>query len=315
MIIQGSLTVGNIVEFMIYVAYLIWPVAALGYTTNRFQKSLASWYRVKEVLDYPIEIHKKIKNKYISLGDIEFKNVWFKYPDTDEYIIKNLSLKIKAGSKTAIVGRTGSGKTTLIQLIPRLFDATKGRILIDGTDIREIKVKDLRNSIGFVPQGTFLFSDTIGQNISFGIENATKQHIEKVAELAMVKENILQFKNKFKTILGERGITLSGGQKQRTAIARALIKSPKILIFDDSLSAIDTKTENSILKNLKKELGNITTITISHRISTIKNADTILYLENGQIIEEGTHEELVELNGHYNAIYKKQILEQELEQI
>ena len=315
MIIQGSLTVGNIVEFMIYVAYLIWPVAALGYTTNRFQKSLASWYRVKEVLDYPIEIHKKIKNKYISLGDIEFKNVWFKYPDTDEYIIKNLSLKIKAGSKTAIVGRTGSGKTTLIQLIPRLFDATKGRILIDGTDIKEIKVKDLRNSIGFVPQGTFLFSDTIGQNISFGIENATKQHIEKAAELAMVKENILQFKNKFKTILGERGITLSGGQKQRTAIARALIKSPKILIFDDSLSAIDTKTENSILKNLKKELGNITTITISHRISTIKNADTILYLENGQIIEEGTHEELVELNGHYNAIYKKQILEQELEQI
>lgn len=315
MIIEGSLTVGNIAEFMIYVAYLIWPVAALGYTTNRFQKSLASWYRIKEILDYPISIDENKNYKSVSSGDIEFKNVWFKYPDTDEYIIKDLSIKIEAGSKTAIVGRTGSGKTTLIQLIPRLFDVNEGQILVDQINVKELSLGSLRKNIGYIPQGTFLFSDTIGENISFGLESASEAQIKKAAELAMIKDNILLFEKKFETILGERGITLSGGQKQRTAIARALIKSPKILILDDSLSAIDTKTEDSILKNLKKELGNITTITISHRISTIKNADTILYLENGQIIEKGTHEELLELNGHYKAMYKKQILEQELEQI
>jgi ATP-binding cassette subfamily B protein len=315
MIIEGILTVGNIAEFLIYVAYLIWPVAALGYTINRFQKSLASWYRIKEVLDYPIEIENEEMVDSISKGEIEFKNVWFKYPDSDEYVIKNLSLKINAGENIAIVGRTGSGKTTLVQLIPRLFDASEGDVLIDGKNVKEISLNELRRSTGFVPQGTFLFSDTIGDNIAFGVEEASDSQIEKAAGLAMVKENILEFEKKFKTMLGERGITLSGGQKQRTAIARALIKSPRMLIFDDSLSAVDTKTEDAILKNLEKELGDRTTITISHRISTIKDADKIFYLENGQIIEKGTHEELLEYDGHYKAMYKKQILEQELAQI
>ncbi len=316
MIIEGSLTVGNIAEFLIYVAYLIWPVAALGYTTNRFQKSLASWYRIKEILDYPLGIESVKSDDYESIkGKIEFKNVWFKYPDSDEYVIKNLNLNIEAGQNVAIVGRTGSGKTTLVQLIPRLFDTTEGEVLIDGKNVKDIPLENLRMDIGFVPQGTFLFSDTIGENIAFGKQDATEVQIEKAAEMAQVKENILDFEKKFKTMLGERGITLSGGQKQRTAIARALIKSPEMLIFDDSLSAVDTKTEDAILNNLKNELGDKTTITISHRISTIKDADKIFYIEDGQIKEQGTHEELLQYDGHYKAMYKKQILEQELAQI
>ncbi|MBO6534945.1 MAG: ABC transporter ATP-binding protein [Balneolaceae bacterium] len=316
MIIEGTLTVGNIAEFLIYVAYLIWPVAALGYTTNRFQKSLASWYRIKEILDYPLEIESENSDDYLPIkGEIEFKNVWFKYPDSDEYVIKNLNMRIEAGQNIAIVGRTGSGKTTLVQLIPRLFDTTEGDVLIDGKNVKDYPLENLRMDIGFVPQGTFLFSDTIGENIAFGKQDASEEQIEKAAEMAQVKENILDFEKKFKTMLGERGITLSGGQKQRTAIARALIKSPEMLIFDDSLSAVDTKTEDAILHNLKNELGDKTTITISHRISTIKDADKIFYIEDGQIKEQGTHEELLQYDGHYKAMYKKQILEQELAQI
>ncbi|MCR9132818.1 MAG: ABC transporter ATP-binding protein/permease [bacterium] len=316
MIIEGTLTVGNIAEFLIYVAYLIWPVAALGYTTNRFQKSLASWYRIKEILDYPLEIESEKSDDYSPIkGEIEFKNVWFKYPDSDEYVIKNLNMRIEAGQNIAIVGRTGSGKTTLVQLIPRLFDTTEGDVVIDGKNVKDYPLENLRMDIGFVPQGTFLFSDTIGENIAFGKQDASEEQIEKAAEMAQVKENILDFEKKFKTMLGERGITLSGGQKQRTAIARALIKSPEMLIFDDSLSAVDTKTEDAILHNLKNELGDKTTITISHRISTIKDADKIFYIEDGQIKEQGTHEELLQYDGHYKAMYKKQILEQELAQI
>lgn len=316
MIIEGTLTVGNIAEFLIYVAYLIWPVAALGYTTNRFQKSLASWYRIKEILDYPIDISDKEDAVLQEIkGDIEFRNVSFKYPDSEEFVIKDLNLKVEAGKNIAIVGRTGSGKTSLIQLIPRLFDPTVGTILLDGIDLRKHSVENIRKAIGFVPQDTFLFSDTIGENIAFGVEGADDRQIEAAAEKAQVKENILDFEKKFKTMLGERGITLSGGQKQRTAIARALIKDPKVLIFDDSLSAIDTKTEDAILKQLQEELGGRTTIMISHRISTIKDADIIYYLEDGKIAEYGTHEELLSKDGHYKAMYTKQLLEQELAEI
>ncbi len=320
MVIAGTLTVGNIAEFLIYVAYLTWPVAALGYTTNRFQKSLASWQRIEEVLDHPVEIEslshqitdgaeKEIK------GEIEFRNVSFKYPDTTENVIKNLSLKIKPGQNVAFVGRTGSGKTSLVQLIPRLFDPVEGEILMDGKNISDINLDVLRKSIGYVPQDTFLFSDTIGDNISFGVNEATQDMIETAAEKAQVRENILDFEKKFETMLGERGITLSGGQKQRTAIARALIKDPKILIFDDSLSAVDTKTEEAILHHLRKELSGRTTIMISHRISTIKDADMIFYLKDGQIVESGSHQELIALEGHYTNMYNKQILEQELAEI
>ncbi len=316
MIIEGTLTVGNIAEFLIYVAYLIWPVAALGYTMNRFQKSLASWYRIKEVLDYPSEADDVAEESYKSIsGEIEFKNVSFRFPDAEEYAIRDLSMKIEAGQNVAIVGRTGSGKTSLIQMIPRLFDPTEGEILIDGINIKEYSLSNLRRAIGFVPQETFLFSDTIGENIAFGVEEADQKLIESAAEKAQVKDNILDFEKKFSTMLGERGITLSGGQKQRTAIARALIKDPQILIFDDSLSAIDTKTEDAILKQLEREMGGRTTIMISHRISTIKDADIIYYLDDGNIVEHGTHEELLEKDGHYKTMYTKQLLEQELAEI
>jgi len=316
MVIEGVITVGNIAEFLIYVAYLTWPVAALGYTTNRFQRSLASWNRIEELMNEPIEIkdsEDKIDEEVE--GHLEFRNVGFKYPGTDEMVLKDVSFEIKPGENIAIVGRTGSGKSTLVQLIPRLFDPVKGSVLLDGKNLKNWSLSRIRDTIGFVPQETFLFSDTIGDNIAFGVEGASEELIEEAAEKAQVKENILDFEKKFKTILGERGITLSGGQKQRTAIARALIKDPRILIFDDSLSAVDTKTEDAILKHLRQELSGRTTIMISHRISTIKDADKIYYIEEGHIVETGTHEALLAKNGRYTAMYNKQMLEQELAEI
>ena len=318
MVIEGVLTVGNIAEFVIYVAYLTWPVASLGYTVNRFQKSLASWQRIVTLLDQPVEIKddgsELIKDREMN-GKIEFRNVGFTYPGSDEYAIKNISLEIEAGSNVAIVGRTGAGKTTLVQLIPRLFDPVEGKVLIDGTDTKLWQIHSLRSQIGYVPQETFLFSTTVEENISFGVEEASRDDIEKAADKAQILENILEFEKKFKTMVGERGITLSGGQKQRTAIARALIKKPRILIFDDSLSAVDTKTENQILKHLHKNYGSVTTIMISHRISTVKNADKIYYLENGKIVESGSHDDLIELEGRYSSMYNKQLIEQELAEI
>lgn len=316
MVIEGTITVGNIAEFLIYVAYLTWPVAALGYTTNRFQRSLASWKRIEELMNEPIEIKDaddKIDQEV--QGHLEFKNVGFKYPGSEEMVLKNLSFEIKPGENIAIVGRTGAGKSSLVQLIPRLFDPVEGKILLDGKNLENWSLAKLREAIGFVPQETFLFSDTIGENIAFGVDKASDQLIESAAEKAQVKENILDFEKKFKTMLGERGITLSGGQKQRTAIARALIKDPKILIFDDSLSAVDTKTEEAILKHLRQELSGRTTIMISHRISTIKDADRIYYIEEGQIVETGTHEDLLAKDGKYTTMYNKQMLEQELAEI
>jgi ATP-binding cassette subfamily B protein len=248
-------------------------------------------------------------------GHLEFKDVGFHYPGSDEMVLKNISFEINPGENIAIVGRTGSGKSTLVQFILRLFDPTEGEILLDGKNLKKWSLSRIRDAIGFVPQETFLFSDTIGDNIAFGVEDASQGLIEAAAEKAQVKENILDFEKKFKTMLGERGITLSGGQKQRTAIARALIKDPKILIFDDSLSAVDTKTEDAILKHLRQELSGRTTIMISHRISTIKDADKIYYIEEGQIVETGTHEALLAKDGRYTAMYNKQILEQELAEI
>jgi len=316
MVIEGSITVGNIAEFLIYVAYLIWPVAALGYTTNRFQRSLASWGRISEVLEQKEEINSdKAQNFPKIKGEVEFVNVSFRYPGALTDALKNISFKIPAGQNVAFVGRTGAGKTSLIQLIPRLFNPTSGSILIDGNNIESYNLEQLRSSIGFVPQETFLFSDTIGENIAFGVDGADSEAIETAAEHAQVKENILDFDKKFETILGERGITLSGGQKQRTAIARALIKNPEILIFDDSLSAVDTKTEEAILKHLRNKLSGRTTIMISHRVSTIKDADIIYYIQDGSIVESGTHEELLEKQGHYTSMYNKQMLEEELAEI
>lgn len=317
MVIDGLITVGNIAEFVIYVAYLTWPVASLGYTVNTFQKSLASWERIEKVLQEPVDIRDKdgVASVNDMKGEITFRNVSFRYPGSDEYALRNINLTIKPGSNVAFVGRTGSGKTTLVNLIPRLFDATGGEVLVDGKNVKEWHLSSLRRRIGYVPQETFLFSTSIKENIAFGVEQATLQEIEEAADSAQVLENILEFEKKFETIVGERGITLSGGQKQRTAIARALIKDPKIVIFDDSLSAVDTKTEDAILSHLKSQLSDKTTIMISHRISTVKNADIIFYIEDGSIIEEGSHSQLLEKDGRYSKMYHKQLLEQEIAQI
>ncbi len=318
MVMDGLITIGNIAEFVIYVAYLTWPVASLGYTVNTLQKSLASWHRIDQVLAEPIEIMDDEKEAGFTeeiKGKIEFKDVSFKYPGSEEYALKNIRLTIDAGSSVAIVGRTGSGKTTLVNLIPRLFDPIEGEIEIDGRGLKEWSLMHLRRSIGYVPQETFLFSTTVKENIAFGVDDASMDQIKLAADNAQVLENILDFEKKFETLVGERGITLSGGQKQRTAIARAIIKNPKIVIFDDSLSAVDTKTEDAILTHLKNKLSGITTIMISHRISTIKNADKIIYIYDGGIAEIGTHSELIEKKGRYYNMVQKQMIEQELEDI
>ena len=316
MVIAEELSIGNIAEFLIYVAYLIWPVAALGYTTNRFQKSIASWQRIKVLFEayHDLEQDKGLDTDDVK-GNIEFRDVQFTYPDATVPTLEHLNLNIKAGTKVAIVGRTGSGKSTLMQLLPRLFEPTKGEIFLDGIPLKNYSKRSLRDSLGFVPQDHFLFSDTIEENIGFGIKGATTQDVEWAAEKAQVLDNILDFDKKFQTILGEKGITLSGGQKQRTAIARALIKKPKVLILDDSLSAVDTKTEDAILKSLRNDESKVTVIIISHRISTIKDADYIYYIEDGKVKEAGTHEELLSQKGSYKSMYDKQLIEQELQTI
>jgi len=316
MVIAEELSIGNIAEFLIYVAYLIWPVAALGYTTNRFQKSIASWQRIKVLFEayHDLEQDKGFDTDDVK-GNIEFRDVQFTYPDATVPTLEHLNLNIKAGTKVAIVGRTGSGKSTLVQLLPRLFEPTKGEIFLDGIPLKNYSKRSLRDSLGFVPQDHFLFSDTIEENIGFGIKGATTQDVEWAAEKAQVLDNILDFDKKFQTILGEKGITLSGGQKQRTAIARALIKKPKVLILDDSLSAVDTKTEDAILKSLRNDESKVTVIIISHRISTIKDADYIYYIEDGKVKEAGTHEELLSQKGSYKSMYDKQLIEQELQTI
>ena len=318
MVINDTITVGNIAEFVIYVAYLTWPVASLGYTVNTFQKSLASWIRVDNVLTEPVKIRDVDDTNMLSKtvkGTIEFENVYFQYPETDEYAIQDVSFKIEKGTTAAFVGRTGAGKSTLVNLIPRLFDATSGTVKVDDLDVKKWSTSALRRGIGYVPQETFLFSTTVKENIAFGVEDATMKQIESAAEKANVLQNILEFEKKFETIVGERGITLSGGQKQRTAIARAIIKDPSIIILDDSLSAVDTKTEDEILSHLREQRSGNTTIMISHRISTVKNANIIFYLENGSVVEQGSHEKLLSLEGRYARMYQKQLLEEQLAQI
>lgn len=318
MVIDGLITVGNIAEFVIYVAYLTWPVASLGYTVNRFQKSIASWQRIDELLVEEVEIanNDSTDRTLTELkGEIEFRDVSFRYPGSEEPVLEKISISIKAGSTVAIVGRTGAGKSTLVQLIPRLFDPTGGKILLDGVDLRRWPVRSLRRQIGYVPQDTFLFSTTIRENIAFGVEEASDDEVREAAEKAQLLENILDFEKKFETMVGERGITLSGGQKQRVAIARALVKTPSILILDDSLSAVDTRTEDAILRQLRLAGEDRTTIMISHRISSIKNADTIFYIEQGSLLEKGSHDELLALKGRYSEMYRKQLLEEELAEL
>lgn len=317
LVMSGSLTIGNIAEFIIYVTYLTWPVTALGYTLNLLQRSAASHKRLLDLMAVPTERDDvaQLREHAPMQGSIEFKNVSFKYPGSTQDALKQLNFRIAAGSSVAFVGRTGSGKSTLIQLLPRLLEPTEGQILIDDKELCTWSLHDLRQSIGVVPQETFLFSDTIAENIKFGSNNASDYEVMKAAEQAQLLESINDFDKKFETILGERGITLSGGQKQRLAIARAIIKNPPVLILDDSLSAVDSKTEEALSQVLSQELKQSTKIYISHRLSSIRHCSVIYVLDDGRIVEQGDHVELLKLNGVYATLHRKQLIELELESL
>ncbi|RQO69125.1 ABC transporter [Pedobacter sp. KBW01] len=310
-VMNGSITAGNIAEFIIYINQLTFPVTMLGWVTSLIQRAAASQKRINEFLDIPSDIQSKETQERVLAGNIKFDQVSFTYPDTGIEALKDVSFEIKNGEFVAIIGKTGSGKSTLANLIMRMYDVENGQIDVDGKNIKALNLKDYRGQIGFVPQEVFLFSDTIKNNIAFGLDSVTDEEVHTAAKNASVYNNIIDFEEKFETMLGERGITLSGGQKQRVSIARALIKSPKILIFDDCLSAVDTKTEEEILQNLGKIMLGKTSILIAHRISTIKNADKILVLDDGKIIEQGTHNELLSKNGSYTELYNNQLLEEE----
>ena len=308
-----AISVGDIAAFIIYVNMLTWPVTALGWVTSIAQRAAASQTRINEFLETVPEIQNPSTDSVPINGEIEFKNVSFIYPESGTKAVQNVSFKISKGETLAIIGKTGSGKSTIADLVCRLFDATGGEVLIDNRDIETINLNDLRSEIGYVPQEVFLFSTNIKNNISFGLhdENIPQERIEDAAKKAAIHENIITFKKKYDTVLGERGITLSGGQKQRMSIARAIIDEPKILIFDDCLSAVDTETEEKILSNLKQIMKHSTSIIISHRISSIKHANRILVMDEGQIAEQGTHKELLHLKGQYFETYQKQLLEDE----
>ena len=310
--IAGEITSGNIAEFVIYVNMLTWPVAVVGWVTSMVQRAAASQKRINEFLKTEPEIISNTTKHTPITGDIEFNNVSFTYPDSGTVALKNVSFKIKHGQSIAITGRTGSGKTTIAQLITRLYDTTSGNIQINGNAINALNLSDLRSSIGYVNQDVFLFSDTIANNIRFGVdqEHGSFEAIKKAAIQADIYDNIVQLPAGFETEIGERGVTLSGGQKQRISMARALITNPEILILDDSLSAVDTETEDTILKHLDTFMKGRTTLIISHRISSIKNCDHILVLDEGEIIESGSHAENMKQNGLYKILYEQQLLEE-----
>ena len=316
-VLLGRISVGDFVAFNTYMVQLTWPVIALGWVINIFQRGTASMGRISEILVEQPEIRDRevaasVPPQHVR-GEIEFRGLNFAYNGTP--VLKDVNLRIPEGTSLAIVGPTGSGKTTLVSLIPRIYDAPAGTVLVDGRPIREFPLESLRRNIGFVPQETFLFSDTVRENIAFGTEEVTDQEIRDAAEGANIASDIESFPEQYQTIVGERGITLSGGQKQRAAIARAIIRNPRILIMDDALSSVDTHTEDKILNHLREIMEGRTTIFISHRVSTVRNADRIAVLHGGRIVELGTHDELIALNGYYTDLYNKQLLEEELAQV
>lgn len=312
-VIKGNITYGNIGEFVIYINLLTWPVASLGWVTSLIQRAVASQKRLNEFLDTESKIKNNNPTPTQIKGNIKFNNVGFTYPTSGIEALKDISFEIKSGETLAIVGKTGSGKSTIVQLLNRLYDVTKGEITIDDIPIQKINLNSLRNQTGCVPQEIFLFSDSIGNNISFGtLNNGNKtlqKDIEWAAKQAAVYDNIVGFDEGFDTKVGERGVTLSGGQKQRISIARAILKHPQILIFDDCLSAVDTETEEEILQNLKPIMADKTTVLVSHRISSIQHADRIILIEDGVIIETGNHEDLLKQNGAYKELHEKQLIE------
>jgi ATP-binding cassette, subfamily B, multidrug efflux pump len=331
-VVLHRINLGDFVAFNTYMVQLTWPVIALGWVINIFQRGLASMGRIESILAEQPEI----TNAGVPAqgaptavrGDIEFRDLTFHYGQTlaasergmgrlhgEENVLNSVNLRIPAGTSLAIVGPTGSGKSTLVSLIPRIYEATDGSVLIDGRPIRDFPLEVLRRNIGFVPQETFLFSDTIRENIAFGAEDASDADVRRAAEAAGIAAEIESFPDGYKTLVGERGLTLSGGQKQRTAIARALIRNPRVLVLDDALASVDTQTEDRILNHLREIMEGRTTIFISHRVSTVRNADRIAVLHDGRIVEYGTHKELIEGNGYYTDLYNKQRLEEELEEM
>jgi len=313
MYINGTIAnIGTIAEFILYVNMLTWPVASLGWVSSMVQEAEASQKRLNEFLKIEPEIENKNENHSDIQGSIAFENVSYTYEDTNIEALKNVTFTVKKGETLAILGKTGSGKSTILSLLSRLYDVTEGRITIDQNEISTLNLNDLRNNIGIVPQDAFLFSDTIKNNIKFGNQNATDEEVIEAAKSAVVHDNIIAFNKQYDTILGERGITLSGGQKQRVSIARAIIKNPAILLFDDCLSAVDTETEETILSNLFEICKDKTTIIVSHRVSSAKNADKIIILQDGRIIQQGSHNQLINQEGYYSSLYLKQLSEKEL---
>ncbi len=317
-VISGVLTIGTLTAFFGYLIMLIWPMIAFGWVVNILQQGAASMARLARIFDTKPDItdgtlvrwdHKELN------GAVEFRDVVFAYPGTTQPALKGISLSIPAGTTLAIVGYTGSGKTSLVNLLPRLYDVTSGSVLIDGIDVRHFPLDVLRRNIGCVPQETFLFSESIAENIRYGSKEANDDRLAHAADVAQIAKDVGGFPKGFETVLGERGITLSGGQKQRTSIARAVIRNPKILILDDALSSIDTYTEEEILQRLRNVMRGRTSIIISHRVSTVKDADKIIVLNEGKIVEEGTHDELVALGGIYGELHRKQLLEEQLENL
>ena len=310
---EGNLEgIGTIAEFIIYVNMLTWPVASLGWISSIVQQAEASQKRINEFLKEKSEIVNQNDTKFNLNNEIEFKNVGFTYKDTGINALNNINFKLKKGDKLGIIGKTGSGKSTLLNLIVRLYNLDEGEIKVDNKNINSIDIKSLRSQIGYVPQDVFLFSDTIENNIKFGSINSTEKEIINVCKIADIHNNIEGFENKYKTLLGERGVNLSGGQKQRISIARALIRKPKLLIFDDCLSAVDTETEENIIKSLNNLNYPTTSIFVSHRISSIKNANKIIVLNDGKIEQYGTHKELMSEDGYYKQTYNQQLIEKEI---
>jgi ATP-binding cassette subfamily B protein len=317
-IIDGEMNLGEISAFIVYLGILIWPMIAFGWVINIIQQAEASMKRINNILNEPYEIEDTaITDLSVTelKGQIEFRNVSFKYGEHLPEILSDINLNINQGETIAIIGHTGSGKTSLINLIPRLYDVTKGDVLIDGINVKQIPLDILRRNIALVQQESFLFSDSVYNNISYGLKNIDKERVEHVSRIAHFDKDVESFPSGYGTMVGERGITFSGGQKQRASLARALAVDPKILILDDSFSAVDTNTEEEILRNLKEYMRNRTSIIISHRISTVKDADKIFVLADGKIAEHGKHDNLVALGGIYADLHYKQLLEKELEEL